>query len=496
MVKLGEHPHIVRVLDSGEDGGVPFIVSEYVGGGDLQGVLDDCAGRQLEVEQAIDDRRSTCAGRSSTRTRGGSSTATSSRRTSGSATTAPPGSATSASPTDRPARGCGRGDARRHGRLPAARAGAGARARRALGPLLARRDALRAAHGRAAVPGRGRGRDHRPAPEHATPVAPSRHRPEVPAGPRPGWSSICSPSRPTTGRRAPPRPGGRSSRGGRGRRPGRAAARTPRTRSRRWRGGVFVGREPSSRRCAALLEDALAGQGAAAAAVRATPGSARRAPPSSSPTYARVRGARVYWGRCHEGERPPPYWPWAEAMRGYVLDARPGRAALAARQPAPPTSRRSSPSSPSGSATSRSRPTWTPSRRRFRLFDCVRRLPRRRRPARRPLVLVLDDLHWADEPSLLLLRFLARRLADAGLLVIGTYRDVELGRHHPLAGRSASSAGVDGSRRIALHGLDAGRDRRLHRDDRRRRSPAARPRGRDPRPDRAATRSSSARSCA
>ena len=53
MGKLGEHPHIVRVLDSGEDGGVPFIVSEYVGGGDLQGTLDDCAGRQLELERAI-----------------------------------------------------------------------------------------------------------------------------------------------------------------------------------------------------------------------------------------------------------------------------------------------------------------------------------------------------------------------------------------------------------------------------------------------------------
>ena len=53
MGKLGEHPHIVRVLDSGEEERVPFIVSEYVGGGDLAGVLEECEGRRLEIERAI-----------------------------------------------------------------------------------------------------------------------------------------------------------------------------------------------------------------------------------------------------------------------------------------------------------------------------------------------------------------------------------------------------------------------------------------------------------
>ena len=48
-------------------------------------------------------------------------------------------------------------------------------------------------------------------------------------------------------------------------------------------------------------------------------------------------------------------------------------------------------------------------------------------------MLVLDDLHWADQPSLLLLQFVARELSGARLLLIGTYRDVELSRQHPLA---------------------------------------------------------------
>jgi tetratricopeptide (TPR) repeat protein len=52
---------------------------------------------------------------------------------------------------------------------------------------------------------------------------------------------------------------------------------------------------------------------------------------------------------------------------------------------------------------------------------------------RQPLVLVLDDLHWADQPSLALLQFVARELNGARLLIIGTYRDMELSRQHPLA---------------------------------------------------------------
>jgi len=48
-------------------------------------------------------------------------------------------------------------------------------------------------------------------------------------------------------------------------------------------------------------------------------------------------------------------------------------------------------------------------------------------------VLVLDDLHWADKPSLLLLQYLARNLRNERVLIIGTYRDVDLDRQHPLA---------------------------------------------------------------
>ena len=49
------------------------------------------------------------------------------------------------------------------------------------------------------------------------------------------------------------------------------------------------------------------------------------------------------------------------------------------------------------------------------------------------MMLVLDDLHWAEKPSLLLLEFMARRVAKTNILVVGTYRDAELTGEHPLS---------------------------------------------------------------
>ena len=49
-----------------------------------------------------------------------------------------------------------------------------------------------------------------------------------------------------------------------------------------------------------------------------------------------------------------------------------------------------------------------------------------------PLVLVLDDLHWADKPSLLLLEFLVRQISESSLMIVGSYRDAEVSLEHPL----------------------------------------------------------------
>jgi len=70
------------------------------------------------------------------------------------------------------------------------------------------------------------------------------------------------------------------------------------------------------------------------------------------------------------------------------------------------------------------------------------------------LVLVLDDLHWADHPSLLLLEFVARELSNARLLIIGTYRDVELSRQHPLSRSLGELTRERLFQRVLLRGLD------------------------------------------
>ncbi len=76
------------------------------------------------------------------------------------------------------------------------------------------------------------------------------------------------------------------------------------------------------------------------------------------------------------------------------------------------------------------------------------------------MVLVLDDLHWADQPSLALLQFVARELSGARLVIIGTYRDMELSRQHPLAEALGELTRERLFQRVLLRGLtqeDVGR---------------------------------------
>ena len=69
-------------------------------------------------------------------------------------------------------------------------------------------------------------------------------------------------------------------------------------------------------------------------------------------------------------------------------------------------------------------------------------------------MLVLDDLHWAGHPSLLLLEFVARELGNSRLMVIGTYRDVDLSRQHPLSQTLGELTRERLFQRVLLRGLD------------------------------------------
>ena len=213
---------------------------------------------------------------------------------------------------------------------------------------------------------------------------------------------------------------------------------------------VFVGREAEIETLRGGVDDALSGRGRVLLLV-GEPGIGKTRTSEELTTYARMRGAQVLWGRCYEGDGAPAYWPWVQIIRSYVHDRDPkqlvsemgpGAADIAEvvlevreRLPGLPTA-----------------PQLEPEAARFRLFDSVTSFLKNASNGE-PIVLVLDDLHWSDKPSLLLLQFLARELASSRILILGTYRDVELGRKHPLEEALAELARSHIGNRVLLRGL-------------------------------------------
>jgi class 3 adenylate cyclase len=218
-------------------------------------------------------------------------------------------------------------------------------------------------------------------------------------------------------------------------------------------GGVFVGRERETQTLRATLAEALAGRGRLLTLV-GEPGIGKTRMTEELATYARLRGAEVLVGRCYEGEGAPAYWPWVQIVRSYV-QAREPSAWLAEMGPGAADIADMVPELRRSAASLSVTPPMEPEQARFRLFDSLSAFFKAAAQAR-PLVLVLDDLHWADKPSLLLLQFLAKDIANLRLLFVGTYRDIELGRHHPLEEALAELARNPRSERALLRGLQEG----------------------------------------
>ncbi|HZB58886.1 MAG TPA: AAA family ATPase [Actinomycetota bacterium] len=146
---------------------------------------------------------------------------------------------------------------------------------------------------------------------------------------------------------------------------------------------------------------------------------------------ARRRGALVLSGSCWGSDSAPGYWPWVQVVRGLRRAATPGEwaAAEAAGGSGLGVLLGEAPAGPPDGA---SRPGPDPAEA-FRVFDAVTSALVAVAQDR-PVVVVLDDLHWADPASLRLLEFAAQHTWFERLLLIGTYRDVEVEpADHPLA---------------------------------------------------------------
>jgi class 3 adenylate cyclase/tetratricopeptide (TPR) repeat protein len=168
-------------------------------------------------------------------------------------------------------------------------------------------------------------------------------------------------------------------------------------------------------------------------------------------TEAHDGGALVVYGRCDE-ELGIPYQPWAEALRALVEHAPPelleahvadhggGLARLV------PELRRVVAEVPEPSATD---PEFV----RYEVFGSVVALLEAV-AALAPVVVVLDDLHWADKQSVLLLRHVVAHVRSVRVFIAATYRDVEVTDTHPLSEALAALWREPGVERMALVGLD------------------------------------------
>jgi class 3 adenylate cyclase len=453
MGRLGDHPHIVTAFDIGDEGGQPFIVSQYMAGGDLEGLLQQAENHRLSINQAVLIANQIRQALEHAHSRGiihrdlkpGNIWLTEApSAASGQAQTAKLGDFGLAMALDR-------------SRVTQAGMMLGTVAymppEQALGREADARSDLYSwgcvfyemVTGRPPFLG-----DDTVAiiSQHinTAPVAPSWHNPDVPRALEALIIRCLAKDpdeRPESAAAIPEALG--------------AIAETSSTVAQaevnpldRLAGGVFVGREKEMDELRAGLEDALSGRGRLLMLV-GEPGIGKTRTSEEFATYAGLRNAQVLWGRCYEGEGAPAYWPWVQVVRSYVHDRDPkelmsemGPGAADIAQVVSEVRERL-PGLPEP-------PALEPEQARFRLFDSITTFLKNASKSQ-PIVLVLDDLHWADKPSLLLLQFLARELRGARLMVLATYRDVELRRQHPLSQTLAELSREGLSQRILLRGL-------------------------------------------
>src|SRR5215467_8354954 len=198
--------------------------------------------------------------------------------------------------------------------------------------------------------------------------------------------------------------------------------------------GYFVGRgQELAELCAALDEVSARGR---VFLISGEPGIGKTRLADELARQARTRGFRVAWGRCWEGGGAPAYWPWIQVLRAILsLDD--------------PASNPRDLADRFGTELIRILPELAPvygpqdralardsEATRFRLYDAVARLLKESARCR-PMLLILDDLHDADFASLEMLRFVARVQTTAPIVLLGTYREVEVRRSEELHKRIA-----------------------------------------------------------
>ncbi len=218
----------------------------------------------------------------------------------------------------------------------------------------------------------------------------------------------------------------------------------------------FVEREAERASLRQLVDEALAGDGKLAL-VAGEPGIGKSRLVAEIGEEAQARGMRVLAGHCVEMSGAPPYLPYVEMIEQAITNPRSPLALREALGDVAPEIARIAP------ALRRVFPNIPPP------IELPAELARRylwnslsefigRAAQVQPLLLVVEDLHWADESTVLLTEYLASLLPEMPVLVIGTYRDAEVDPSQPL-GRVIGNLGHRGLlerislRRLSLDGV-------------------------------------------
>ncbi len=200
------------------------------------------------------------------------------------------------------------------------------------------------------------------------------------------------------------------------------------------------------------LESMLSGRGQVVL-VAGEPGIGKTRLAEELLVYARLRGCLALLGHCYEQELNVPYLPFSEALRILIRTIRDDRFGGLIHPHAPELvklvpelSQRIPHLAPS--------PPLEPEQERLRLYDAVIAFLVALAHTQ-PVVLMLDDIHWADAATLALLRPLARSVRSERILILGTYRDVEVDPDHPLSAALTEMNRERLYKRIVVRGLTA-----------------------------------------
>jgi len=214
----------------------------------------------------------------------------------------------------------------------------------------------------------------------------------------------------------------------------------------------FVGRDGEMEQLRDAFHAAVAGRGRTGMVV-GEPGIGKTALCERFAALVSEEGGLPLVGHCfEEGSLSLPYLPFLEVLRAYMRTTNPANL------------RRDLGSAASDLARLlpelcelfdlRLRPAGDPREDRWRLLSAVSDFLRAA-ATRKPLVLILEDLHDADHATLDLLMHLARTLQSGRVLMVGTYRDIEVDRAHPLSSALADLRRIAPVLRLALRGLSA-----------------------------------------